>query len=100
MAIPIYDNISKLKNMIEFPICGDDIINAKINLYHSAQRTFKITTILSIIFINLQLLFNIVIIVLKYRIDRKSNNKVEPFINKNPDFAHCADFNYNPNCPI
>ena len=63
---------------------------------------------MSIIFINLQLLFNIVIIVLKHRIDRKfyNNAMAITFVKKNPDlpknnpdFRDCADFHYTPGCP-
>ena len=109
IAIRIYSNISKCKKITEFPICGGDLINAKINLYHSAQRKFKITTILSIIIINLQLLYIIFMIVLKFNIDIKLNNEVADIkdIDKTPipdsintlDPLDTPDNRYTPNNP-
>lgn len=109
IAMRIYSNISKCETIIEFPICGNDIINAKINLFHSAQRKFKITTILSIIIINLQLLYIIFMIVLKCMIDRKLNNEVTTIkdIDKTPipdsintlDPLDTPDIRYTPDCP-
>ena len=70
MGVPIYINISKFKWITEFPLCGNDTINTKINIYHSTQAKFKLTTILSIIFINLQLLFVIVMVIIRGFISR------------------------------
>ena len=101
MAIPIYNNISKFKNIIEFPICGDDIINAKINYYHSTQGKIKITTILSIIFINMQLLYNILVIELKFKIVRYLYKKMETvrLIDKAPQIHDNHETYVTPGCP-
>ena len=86
MAIPIYFNVSKLSSITEFPICGNDITNAKINFYHSTQRTLKVTTILSIILINLQLAFVLFVTILKYHLSRLLFEKVsEVGFTKNDD---------------
>ena len=75
MAVPIYMNISNIKKFIDFPFCGNDIINLKLNIYHSTQRTLKITTIISSILVNLQLLFNIIIVIIRYIIDKIESNE-------------------------
>jgi hypothetical protein len=68
MGIPIYFNAAKISSINEFPICGNDLTNAKINFYHSTQRTLKVTTILSIILINLQLAFVLFMTILRYHL--------------------------------
>ena len=109
IAIRIYSNIYKCQTITEFPICGNDIINAKINLYHSAQRKFKITTILSIIIINLELLYIIFIIIFRYKLDRQLNNEVAAIKDLDqapiPDSTNTLgpldtpDIRYTPDCP-
>ena len=70
MGVPIYINIAKFNSISEFPTCGNEVINTKINIYHSTRGKFKLTTILSIIFINLQLLFVIVMVIIRGFISR------------------------------
>ena len=69
MAIPIYINTSKIQKLISFPICAKDIINTRINSYNSNQKTLKITTIMSAIFVTFQIIFSILIIIIRFMID-------------------------------
>ena len=71
MAVPIYINMNKIMQLFLFPCCGNDIINTRINFYHTKQKTLKITTIISLVFINLQIVFNIAIIIIRYMIEKK-----------------------------
>jgi hypothetical protein len=69
MAIPIYINTSKIQKLISFPICAKDIINTRINSYNSNQKTLKITTIISAILVTFQIIFSILIIIIRFMID-------------------------------
>ena len=71
MAVPICINMNKILQLFLFPCCGNDIINTRINFYHTKQKTLKITTIISLVFINLQIVFNIAIIIIRYMIEKK-----------------------------
>ena len=66
MAVPVYLNVKNIQNFKEFPLCAGRIINIKIDFYNSTEKKLKINTILSAIFINLQIVFNIIIIILRY----------------------------------
>ena len=66
MLIPLIMNLFKINEIDSFPICGNDMINKKIEYYQSTQSKFKVTTILSLILVNLQLLFTIIIVVLRF----------------------------------
>ena len=65
MAIPIYLILSQIKNNALLPLCGDDILNGIISAYNRPLEIFKVTTIIQIIFLNLQIVYNIIIIILK-----------------------------------
>ena len=94
MAVPIYINIYYIKKFINFPICGNDTMNLKINIFHSTQKTLKITTILSTILVNLQLLFNIAIVIIRYIIDKIESNEYsynQPIKSKN----YSSDIDYD-----
>ena len=85
MLIPIIINLSNIYEIDSFPICGNDIINQKIEYYQSTQSKYKITTILSLIFVNFQLLCNIVLIAFKiYRkiFKKKNHGYNEPLDNE------------------
>ena len=71
MAVPICINMNKVMQLFLFPCCGNDIINTRINFYHTTKRTLEITTIISLVFLNLQIVFNIVIIIIRYMIEKK-----------------------------
>ena len=66
MAVPLYIDLSKIKLFTEFPVCGNALINAKLNYYHSTGKTLKTTIILGIVFVNLQLAFIITILILRF----------------------------------
>ena len=66
MAVPLYIDLSKIKLFTEFPLCGNALINAKLNYYHSTGKTLKTTIILGIVFVNLQLAFIITILILRF----------------------------------
>jgi hypothetical protein len=66
MAVPLYIDLSKIKQFTEFPLCGNALINAKLNYYHSTGNTLKTTIILGVIFVNLQLVFIITILILRF----------------------------------
>ena len=82
MAIPIYINISNIKKFSGFNICGNDVMNGKINFYYSGLNKFKISTIISCILVICQILFNIIIIIIKCLIE---NNEywAPPLVNQN-----------------
>ena len=66
MAWPLYIDLSEIKKFTEFPVCGNALINAKINYYHSIGKTLKTTIILGIVFVNLQLAFIFTILILRF----------------------------------
>jgi len=66
MAVPLYIDLSKIKQFTEFPLCGNALINSKLNYYHSIGNTLKTTIVLGIVFVNLQLAFIIVILILRF----------------------------------
>ena len=86
MAVPLYLNIPELQKLFTFPSCGNDLINLRINSYNSSQRLLKITTIVSVVFLNLQLVFNIFIIIIRYVIDKREKSEEtynQPLVLKN-----------------
>ena len=64
MSPPIYINLNNLKNYKIFPLCGDYSLNEKISNFNRVPKAFKTITIIQIISINLQILFNIIIIII------------------------------------
>ena len=103
LAIPVYNNFLKIDKFKKFPLCGNKITNIKFDTYHSTANTLKVTSILSIIFLNFQLLCNIVIIILRYTVqygdmDYEPQHR-EPFVNKNSHYSTNIDYNKPPEEP-
>ena len=65
MSLPLYLNITNITKYNDLPTCGNRITNLKIEFYNSVDETIKITTIISIVFANLQIIFIIGIILIK-----------------------------------
>ena len=65
-SVLIYKNLNNIKEFKKFKLSGGKIINLKIDFYNSTQSKLKITTILSVIFVNCPIIINIIIIILKY----------------------------------
>ena len=98
MGVPMYISVSKYSNFKEFPLCGNKLINAKLETYHHAINTLKTTTIISIILLNLQILLNIGLIIAKYGfqfIDTDNNN----YLNSNKKSSTYIDYNKCPEEP-
>ena len=66
MGVPIYICSSQIKEFTEFPLCGNNKINSKLDYYNSIGRTLKKNNIISIIILNLEILFAIIIIIIRY----------------------------------
>jgi hypothetical protein len=66
MAWPLYIDLSEIKKFTEFPVCGNALINAKINYYHNTGKTLKTTIFVGIVFVNLQLAFIFIILILRF----------------------------------
>ena len=106
IAVPIYINVSNIKKISVFFTCGSDVLNGKINFYNSSINTLKITTIISCILINCQILFNIAMIILKYIIKKRLKDlKYQPLVTKNNsslniDYTKCPESAYydKPGC--
>ena len=93
MAFPLYKNIKNIPKLKEFPLCGNYIINNKLSNYHSIMKILKITTIISIILINLQILINIVLLIIRcffIKIEEKDDKK----FNSNFDYNKCPEEPY------
>ena len=95
LAIPIYSNFRKIDKFKKFPLCGNKITNIKFDTYHSTANTLKTTSILSIIFLNLQLLFNIIIIVLRYTLQYVDDYNYEPENRKPLNQNYSSNIDYN-----
>ena len=65
IAVFIYISLSNIKQFMEFPLCGNDLINAKLNYYLSTKKTLKTTIILEVVFVNLQLAVILAVLILK-----------------------------------
>jgi hypothetical protein len=59
-------SFSEIKKFTEFPVCGNALINAKINYYHNTGKTLKTTIFVGIVFVNLQLAFIFIILILRF----------------------------------
>jgi len=108
MAVPLYIGLSKITQFTEFPLCGNALINSKLNYYHSIGNILKTTIIIGIVFVNLQLLFIITILILRFFVqyDIFHENRA-PLVNnqksssidyqKKPDdpYYNSSDFNNN-----
>ena len=91
LAIFLFKNLIKICKFREFPLCSTDTINTKIKLFHSSGNTLKTTTIISFIFLHLQLLFIVAIILIRYLIkynedDNEDNNSSKKNYNSDIDF--------------
>ena len=67
MCTPVYMNHLKLKKFSPLPLCGGPILNEKIKLFNKIEQTFKSATVSQIVFLNLQLLFIIIIVLLRVK---------------------------------
>jgi hypothetical protein len=86
MAVPLYLNLPKIQKLFIFPSCGNDLINLRINSFNSCQRTLKVTTVISVVFLNLQIVFNLFIIIIRYIIDKREKSERiynQPLVLKN-----------------
>ena len=95
MAVPIYISISHMSNFKDFPLCGNEIINTKLDTYHHAANTLKTTTIISIVLLNLQILLNIALIIVRYCFQYIETNDNNQYLN---DKNYSTDIDYN-KCP-
>ena len=96
MAVPLFLNLNHIKLFKELPLCGGNIINIKIDFYNSTQSKLKITTILGVIFVNCQILFNIILIILKFvfpNLDFSGFGNREAFFDKS---SKTIDYNTTP----
>ena len=98
LAIFLFKSLIKINKYKEFPLCSTDIINAKIKLFHSSGNTLKTTTIISFIFLHLQLLFIIAIILIKYLIKYKEDYN-EDNNSSNQNSSSKIDFQKSPEDP-
>ena len=98
MGVPLYIIASNLSIFKEFPLCGNEIINAKLDTYHHAAKTLKVTTIFSIVLLNLQILLNIALIIVRYFFQFIETNDKEQYLN-NKNYSKNIDFNKSPEEP-
>ena len=87
MGIPIYLIFIQIKNSTLLPLCGDNALNGILSAYNRPINIFKVTTIIQIVFLNLQILYNIIIIILKvFFLFDKSENLLIKKTSKDIDF--------------
>ena len=110
MLVPIILNIIKVPKFIQMPDCGNKITNIKINYYNSTAKTLKITTIISVVFIGLYLIYNFAFIFLKffaedilfgdynYNYNNNYNNNKSNLIN-NHNYSSNIDYQKPPEDP-
>ena len=109
MAVPLYIDLSEIKQFTEFPVCGNALINAKLNYYHTTGRTLKTTIILGVVFVNLQLVFIITILILRFfvqydifhenkapLIERQKSSNVDYTKKPEDPYYNSSDYNNNP----
>ena len=82
LAVLLFKNMSRIIKFKELPLCGNNITNKKFEFFHSSGKTLKTTTILSVVFINLQLLFIIAMILIRYLFQFVEDYKASYFIEK------------------
>jgi len=96
MSITIYINFSKIQNYKDFPLCGNSEINTKLSIYNNTAKTIKTTSLISIIVLNLQILFNIGLIIVRYKL--QYNNDIQPLKegnkSSNIDYNKCPEEPY------
>ena len=119
-AIPIFINNSKIKKIREFPLCGDKIVNTKINFYLLSGRKLASYTKASVVFANLQIGFIVLVLLFKLCVcitnqqvssnSVDSNSKQETMVKPNtdpevnneekpPELPYYADSNYQAPTP-
>lgn len=91
LAIFLFQNLIKINQFKEFPLCSTDIINSKIKLFHSSGNALKTTTLISFIFLHLELLFIIAIILIKYLIDYEEDDNKD---NRSSKKKSSSDIDY------
>ena len=91
LAIFLFKSLIKISKFKEFPLCSTDTINTKIKLFHSSGNTLKKTTIISFIFLHLELLFIIAIILIKYLIQYEEDDNTG---NHSPKKTYSSDIDY------
>ena len=67
MCTPVYMNHQKLNKITPLPLCGGPIVNEKIRLFNKIGQSLKSATVSQIVFLNLQLVFIIIIVVLRVK---------------------------------
>ena len=82
LAALLFTNMSRINKFKELPLCGDNIINKKIEFFHTSGKTLKITIILSIVFLHLQLVFIIAMILIRYFVQFVNVDNTNYFIDK------------------
>jgi hypothetical protein len=107
MAIPIYNNYSTSKKTEIFPLCGDDELNGIISAFNRPLKVFKVTMLIQVIFLNLQIVFNVIIIILRVfflfgkpgesLLNKKTNKDID--YNKTPEKPENPENTENPEEP-
>ena len=82
LAALLFTNMSNINKFKELPLCGDKILNKKIDFFHTSAKTLKITIILSIVFLHLQLVFIIAMILIRYLVQFVNVDNTNYFIDK------------------
>ena len=91
MATPVYLNYKKLVSLKTLPLCGGQILNEKIKAFNHMNSTLKVTTIIQIIALNLQIGFNILFVILRFKCQYKGSDNT--FVYRN------VIYNKNKNIP-
>lgn len=88
MAIPIYKNYSTSKKAEIFPLCGDDELNGVISAFNRPLKVFKVTLLIQVIFLNLQIVFNVFVIILRafFLFEKPSESLLNKKTNKDIDY--------------
>ena len=102
ILIPIIINLNKISKFQTIPLCGSSSTNIKIDYYHATSKKLKVTTILSIIFDILYLLFNITILFFKYFGENifSGNYSDNSLLNKDTNKSSNIDYNKPPEEPL
>lgn len=82
LSVLLFKNMSRIIKFKELPLCGNNIMNKKIKFFHTSGKTLKTTIILSLISINLQLVFIISMILIRYLFQFVKDDNDSYFIEK------------------
>ncbi len=95
ILVPIIINLKKIPKFKQIPLCGNTTTNIKINYYHSTSKRLKITTILSIIFDILYLLYNIATLLFAF-FGESGYSSDNYLLNQDTKKSSNIDFNKSP----